>query len=78
MFDRNDSLATLLAKGSAAVAAVEASTEDPALAERIRRGAFHLAGLLDALGLFPTGAAALVAEAVADYATEPPETPAEG
>lgn len=61
-----------LAQARDLVAAVEAATEDPGAIERVRAGAYHLAGLLDALGLLPFDAAAAVAAGIEDYTRDEP------
>lgn len=53
------------------VAALETAMADPAAADRVSRGAYHLAGLLDAAGLFPAAAVSIAADAMAAYASEP-------
>lgn len=52
-------------------AALDAAMADPAAADRLSRAAYHLAGLLDAAGVFPAAAVAVAAEAVSSYACEP-------
>jgi hypothetical protein len=51
--------------------ALDAATAEPAAVDRLSRGAYHLAGLLDAAGLLPVAAVVAAAEAVAAYAGEP-------
>lgn len=48
------------------------TAEDPEVADRIKRATFHVAGLLDALGVLPLALAAIVGDALTDYAAEPP------
>ncbi|OJW10318.1 MAG: hypothetical protein BGO49_07155 [Planctomycetales bacterium 71-10] len=61
-----------LANARSLAASLDRMVEDPESADRAKRLVYHVAGVLDALGVLPLAVAALVAEALADYATEPP------
>lgn len=54
------------------IRSLDAAMAAPENADRARRGAYHLAGLMDVLGLFPRAAALAVADGVAGYADGPP------
>lgn len=57
----------MLAAARALAVQVERSVGDPGAALRLRRGSYHMAGLLDALGVSPREALAIVAQGVADH-----------
>jgi F0F1-type ATP synthase membrane subunit c/vacuolar-type H+-ATPase subunit K len=61
-----------LANARTLAASLDRAAEDPDVAGRIKHATFHLAGLLDALGVLPRAAAGIAGRALADYAAEPP------
>lgn len=53
------------------VRAFDASVDNPESLARVRRGGYHLAGLMEAMGLLPASFALALADGVADFIAPP-------